>query len=239
MATRTEVANAALALLKENPIEFVPSGVGSEAAFEGAGVFDEYDDVQFQVGSLYPLVRSELLNAYPWSWLMERARLLESPPTNTDGAIDYSLDALTAPGGGFSRRYAIPYTRVDSIRAIYSSPRSNNNTPVVRGWQVFGSFVYTEPSLDPPLYIDAQRDVAEEAWPQLFTNAMVDALAARLSLGLLFDLPTTRYLEQRAERSLTKAQRVDAQSQPPFALTSFDWLDARQGGDYGRLGSVR
>ena len=201
------------------------------ARFTTAGVFDPEDDLQARVGAIYPQVRAEMMASYPWSWLTARAELTQVPLTEAEGRDDAALAMQVRRRWPYRYRYSVPNPAVGNVRAVYdnlqlSEPRARND-----GWTVQGPALYAEFS---PAWIEYQSDVAEEAWPQLFENAVTLKLAARLSMSLKEDLPTTRYYEQLAQLAHSDAKRVDAQSHPSRDLPQFDWVDARVSG-VGRL----
>ena len=224
MADRLIMLNAALAELDEEQLHFATEQ--DALAFSANGVADPEDDLQTRCAAIYRQVRAELTIAYPWSWLTKRVALGEVPAGNQD-------DVGTWP---WRYRYAIPVQDVASIRALYDesavTPGSTNARldaprPRVDGWTVHGTYLYASFR---PAWADVPPDVAEEAWPRLFENAMTQALAARLSMSIKDDLPTTRYYDQLAQRALANAKRVDAQSKPNTAITRFDWEEARFSG---------
>ena len=221
MADRLTMLNAALAELGEETLYFASQEEAS--AFNQTGLADTEDDLQVRCAALYPQVRTELLNAYPWSWLSRRRRLEEEPRGTAEMDEDWP----------YRYRYVNPTPNVASIRAVYDEgsttlgPRTVNlaeNLPKLDGWAVMGAYVFADFR---PAWCHYQGEVAEEAWPQLFENAMIQALAARLSMSVKEDLPTTRYYEQIAERALNDAKRTDSQSQPSQRVQHFDWEEAR------------
>ena len=222
MATRLSILNAALAELGEEPLYFATPDAA--AAFSTAGIFDPEDDMQARAAAVYPQVRAELLNAYPWSWLTERARLLEAPYDPQARPPD-----RPAAEWPFPNRFHVPYPDIAIIRAVYSTLQSSVDERIAEpdGWTVQGPFLY---AVFAAAYVEAQRDVAEEAWPQLFVNAITQACAARLSLSIKEDLPTTRYYDQMASLALDNAKRADAQSHPGQVIPRFEWVEARQSG---------
>ena len=226
MATsRLTIATAALAEIGDEPLEFATPQ--DAARFTTEGVFDPEDDLQARVAAVYPQVRATLLAGYPWSWLTSRQALAAAPATNGE-------DAGAWP---YRYRFHVPTPAIGNIRAVYDSrDASIEEVPRVDTWTVQGAHIFTGFS---PAWVEAQREAAEETWPQLFVNAVTTALAARLALSLQGDLPTTRYFNQLAADDLALAKSVDSQSHPPAAVPRFDWVDERVGGgggDYARRG---
>ena len=220
MADRLIMLNAALSELGEEPLYFATEQ--DRAAFSVNGAFDPEDDLQARCAAIYPQVRSRLIVAYPWSWLSERRRLVAAPLRSD---LNETMD-----GWAYRNRWHMPNPAITSIRALYDEPPSLQGgsyyqpPPRTTGWTVQGPFIF---SAFAPAWAHYQGDTAEEAWPQLFENAMTTALMARLSMSLKEDLPTTRYFEQLAAQDLKDAKRVDAQSKPNPAIRTFEWEEAR------------
>lgn len=225
MADRLTMLNAALAELGEEQLYFAD---GTAAADFASGVLtDPEDDLQTRCAAVYPQVRAQLLNAYPWSWLAKRRRLNEAPLQAGESRQSWPLQY----------RYLNPDPITASIRAVYDEGGSGGVEAGrlqtlqkyrllarVDGWTLEGDYVYADFR---PAWCHFQGEVAEERWPQLFENAVIQALAARLSMSIKEDLPTTRFYEQMAERSLNDAKRTDSQSQPSQRVQHFDWEEAR------------
>lgn len=223
MADRLSIVNAALADIGDYPMEFESEEAAAE--FTADGTIDPEDDTQRLVGSLYPQVKNTLLNAHPWSWLTARDMLVLSPAQGRD-----NIDAWP-----YRHRYQQPRQRIGNIRAVFD--RAETDAVRVDGWVVQGAFIFASFN---PAWIEYQRDVGEEAYPDLFVNALTLALTARLSFARTQDLDTLRVYERLAEAALNDASRVDGQSHPTFSLQKFDFIDARVGLDsfYTRSGRV-
>lgn len=220
--------NAALAEIGEEQLYFATPQAAAD--YSRTGVADPEDDLQTRCSAIYPQVRAKLLNAYPWSWLAQRVQLVEVPAAQGEATGAWP----------WAHRYEMPVQHIASIRGLYddsmqvsagSGPRLNEAPPRVEGWSVFGPYIYAGFN---PAWAHIQGDVAEEAWPDLFENAMTMELTARLSLSIKEDLPTTRYYDQLAELALANAKRVDAQSQPNVAVRRFDWEEVRFQGQASR-----
>ena len=225
MADRLTIINAALAEIGEEQLEF--TSLNAQSAFTTTGAVDPEDDLQVRAGAIYMQVRAAMLAAYPWSWLLRRAALVEQPEPEVAPGVKPS-------DWPYRYRYAWPEPTLESIRALYD--RSERRAPPrVDGWERQGTFIYADFR---PAWCLYQRGVSEEAWPDLFVNAMKTKMCARLAMSLKEDMPTTRYYEQLADRDLAEAKRVDAQSHPSPAIERFDWVNARVAGEttlgYGR-----
>ena len=216
MGTRLSNINAALAELREYPLEF--ESAAAAAAFGDQGVVDPEDDNQVITAAIYPQVRASLLNAYPWSWLTERQVLIAQPARGDENAEAWP----------YPNRYRLPNPSVGNLRAVYDKLVSDRPRP--DGWRVQGGYLYASFEVG---YIEDQRQVDETVFPQLFENALILTLASRFAMPLIQDIDTMRIYAQLAERALRDAKRVDAQGHPAAVLPRFEWEEARQGEVFG------
>ena len=246
MADRLSIINSALAELSQEPIEADPfDAVFAEGGAE-AGELPTLleDETVLAVYRIYPQVKADLLNAHPWTWLEEQ-RQLTAAGEPAEGGVGHDRDA-PGPNGyalsdperarfPFRYRWLKPHPEIGVIRAVYHGDTSRTGRPQVEGWRPEGAFVYTDFS---PVTLVYQRVVSEEVWPQMFVNAMVLALAARLALPITYDIDTKRAIAQDAAAALSNAQRVDSQSHPPELISDFSFVQAHLtgfGGNYHRI----
>ena len=129
------------------------------------------------------------------------------------GASGYALPDAERAAFPYRYRWLKPRPEIGVIRALYQSG-GGRVRPQVEGWRPEGEHVYTDFT---PATIVYQSIRDEAVWPQLFVNAVVLALAGRLALPITYDIDTARMVEQRADRALANAKRVDSQSHPPGA----------------------
>ena len=252
--------NSALAELAQEPIEADPL----DASFAAGGEDEDElpvlleDETVLAVYRIYPQVRADMLNAHPWTWLEEQRQLAaagdperrtlaaaRSPGQEPIAGPGHDRDATDEDGFVLSDaerarfpyryRWLKPHPEIGVIRAVYQGDSSRSGRPQVDGWRPEGRFVYTDFT---PVTLVYQSVVAEETWPQMFVNAMVLALAARLALPITYDLDTKRTVSADAARALSNAQRVDSQSHPPEVITDFGFVQAHLtgfGGNYHRV----
>ena len=202
MASRLDIVNAALAHLDERPVD----------TLEG----DELRGNAAKAARIYPILRDEMLSAFPWSWLIERKRLARAP-----------LDEGEQPP--FPNKFQVPTLNVRSIRAVYSS--LNALEPDVDAWTQQGAFLY---AAFPNAWVEDQRKVVEEAFPDLFVSALTMTLTSRLAPSITEDIPSANWWKGQADMVLADAKRVDSQSKPTQVLPHFEFVEARVG--YGRRG---
>lgn len=225
MATRLTIANAALADLGEDLLQFATPQAAAE--FTSGALIDPEDDIQARVAAIYPQVRSKMLAAHPWSWLSERASLRAVPAAQGE-------DKTAWP---YTYRYAVPNPFVGSIRAVYDRVEQQSESIArTNGWDVKGAYLYASFS---PAFIESQVDTAEEAWPDLFTNAVTLLLTARLAMSIKEDLPTMNAYLREAKEALADAMRVDAQSHPVQVVQHFEWVESRVNDTFGYGYGVR
>ena len=224
MASRLDIINSALAELAQEPIEADP--LDQQIDTDDLTSLLE-DETAQSVYRIYPQVKADLLNAHPWTWLTIQRNLLGADPHDRNLVPDGSEHKAWP----HRYRWNKPRPEIGSIRALYVGPVVMEDRPQVSGWRVEGEHIFTDFS---PVIITYQGEIAEETWPQMFVNAVVLALASRLSLPITYDIDTARLLERRAETALTNAKRIDSQSHPPEAITDFSFVTAHWGGDdYG------
>ena len=239
MATRLDVINSALAELAQEPIEADPLdpvfAAGGEDADELPVLLE--DETVLAVYRIYPQVRADMLNAHPWTWLEEQRQLAAAAEHDRDepGADGFALTDAERATFPYRYRWLKPHPEIGVIRAVYQGDSSRSGRPQVDGWRPEGDWVYTDFT---PVTLVYQSVKAEEGWPQMFVNAMVLALAARLALPITYDIDTKRTVAADAARALANAQRVDSQSHPPEVITDFGFVQAHLtgfGGNYHRV----
>lgn len=231
MASRLDIIDSALAELAQEPIEDDPLDARfaeSEEAEEELTTLLE-DETAQAVYRIYPQVKESLLTAHPWTWLQETSALTAANPHDRDTA---------GPAGmawPFRYRWNHPNPGAGGLRALYQGPLGMEHSPRTHGWRPQGDFIYTDFT---PVVAVYQADKPETAWPQLFVNAVVLALAARLALPITYDENTMRSFRQLAADALADAARVDSQSHLPESITSFGFTDAHFigfGGNFHRV----
>ena len=237
MATRLSIANAALTDLDEFELEFAPDEAQySQQDFEEFGAADPGDRNATLVKHVYPQVRNSLLNAYPWTWLTETHSMGEQAVHGLDD--DGNLDTTTGQyyngpnsrpawqGGqgdpSFPYCYRLTYPWVGSIRQV-----SFGSGPADTGWKVEGGWLFSTQAVET---ISDQRQTSEEAWPQLFVNAVILRLCYRMAFPITFDRDIQQGYKTMAAEALNDALRVDAQSHPAYVVRNLPFLEARLGG---------
>ena len=207
MATRLQIVNGALARLGEDRVQSLPDTADPNA-----------DDLATDVADIYFQERDALLDGTPWSWLTQRYELPRDPSYG-----DAGYDRLRA-----NYRFLLRSPRIGSVRAIFDAEAAIE--PRVVGWTRQGQHIYAD---FPRAWTDDQRQIAEEVFPNLFVKALSLHLTAAMAMQITEDVPSANFWRQRAMEALADAQRVDAQSKPPEAITDFDWVQQRVSGTYG------
>lgn len=216
MATRIGLINKALARLGEFPLEFADDD--DRAAFGDPNVTYYEDDRAEMASLIYPEVRTTLLNAHPWSWLAERASLVKRERQADETAEDEAA-------WPFPNRYRLRNQHIGAVRAVFESGRVSQ--PRADAWTIQGGWLYADFEV---AFVEYQRQISEEAFPDLFANAMIMALCAEFAMPIKDDLPTQARFRQLAELALNDAKRVDGQGHPIQVLPVFEWEEARLAG---------
>ena len=222
MASRLDIANAALIHLGSFPLEFATPA--DAAAFGDRGVADPEDIGQQRIAAIYPQVRNTFLNAHPWSWLSE-THVPQAAPWPMDEEVGAPAPALREM---WPHRYRLTYPWVGSVRAVWIMGQEHR--PDQFEWAIEGGFFLSRKEIS---LIKDQRQTSEESWPQLAVTAMTLALAAQLVMPVLYDQEAERSYMRKAELALNDAMRVDAQSQPSASVQHFELLEGRFSGTFG------
>ena len=177
MATDVELVNAALAEIGEEPIErFVETGNPESEVDPG-------DDVTAKVSRIYPMVKANLLNEYPWSWLI-RSQYLQEAQTGIPASAIYPY------------RWSFPFD-ASTLREVRDATGITDNPEdartAVEGWRIQGQHMFTY--FKPVIVFVQADDIDESAFPKLIENIMVLKLAARFAIAipcLLYTSPSPR-----------------------------------------------
>ena len=204
MASRAEVANAAVSLLGDEIISRVPS-----REEVGGGELDprRFTDNEIFVGTTYYIHTDSYLTSTRWSWTKRReplARLADEPTS------------------GYRYVYSLPSNQLGGPTALYSAGRPR--FPQTDGWLLISDRIETD--LDSPVLEYHQR-VAEEVWPTEFVDAVVLLLASRWAYYFTDQANLTAVYRQDGEAAMREARRIDAQAQPSKRLRRFSLVDAR------------
>ena len=221
MATRLEIINSALAMLKHDPLDSDVLLVSAAELGDEPGLSSHFDDDAATVAGVYPGVKAGVLAAHPWSWMQRREALAGAPAADGE-------DAAAWP---YPYRFQQP-AAVGGIQALYETNREPA-LPVAAGWMAQGVYVFA-PVVR--VWADFQAaDIAETAIPPLPTHALKVVLASALALPLTEDVDKARFWSQQADMAMRDAKRVDGQSQPAQAIEGFSYLEAHYGGwGYGQ-----
>ena len=237
MATRLQIINGALARLGEDRVQSLPATIEFDP---------NADDLASDVYDIYFTERDALLDATPWSWLTERYQLPASQRyvESTSGVFirgPVPPNETLAEGERFTnkrqdemREFQLRNPRVASVRALFDTQTAERSVTV--GWTRQGQYIYA--NLE-QAWVDDQRQVAEEVFPNLFVRALSLKLTAEMAMQITEDVPSARYWDQKAQAALQDAQRVDAQSKPAEGITDFEWRDFRISGTYGYTHTAR
>lgn len=153
----------------------------------------------------YDVARDAVLAAYPWNEAAARAAVPAS---------------AGAPAFEWAYAYQLPHDCL-KLRDLFDDPAALH---VVESGRVLCN-------LKPPLRIRFTKRIEPEAMGALLFAAVAARLAADMAPSLMENASAAALLDQRYERMLIEARRIDAkegfQPDPP---ETFLWLDARHGG---------
>jgi len=146
---------------------------------------------------LYPGVRDALLSAHPWSFATRQTRLprLAEPPV-----------------ADFAHAFQLP---ADFLRALAAGRDGRGEGARYR---IVGRTLHADAEAVILTHIFRPR---ESEIPPFVTQALVARLAAELALPITESTSRAEMLAERADREVTRAQRVEAQQGVPPSLETF------------------
>lgn len=177
---------------------------------------DGDDDVTRACDLLYPMVKKEILSAYPWN--------------ASKGKIQ--LGRLTdTPVNEFKYGFQLPSDRLSGPLAIYDSGEEGAS-PVLE-WDIQGDQILANYET---LYGDFQFDIDESRFPPYVENLMIYALSARLAESLTDDsAKADKYDfiafgtpgEKRWGGYFEVARQIDSKFRPTQSINNFSLVDVR------------
>ena len=220
MATLPDIKNAALSELGE-------VGTVSALVVDNELVVDP--DVRQAVDDIYPAVKNGLLYGYPWSWSLERRKLEGRMSEDEANPVVAANPALAQ--WRFKYRYPLlgSLPQIGQIRALYDR-NDEFSEPRVSGWSREGDFIFARYD---EVWLEYQRDLDEEAFPELFVSALIPTLASRLCQLVIEDTQAAQDFRRVAAEATRVARMVDSQSKPPEQIPRLAYIRARFGGFSG------
>ena len=180
--------------------------------------FDDDSDLAESCAQIYQTTIDGLLASYPWRFTLAKARLAR---------------VVEAPLNEWRVAHALPTDRL-AIRQLFAS--GGIGAPPLLDYELFETRVFSNQE---DLWCDYQRRVDAPFWPAAFRALARHALAADLAVTVTSS--AGQAAEMRAVAFgppgfggqgglMATARRVDAQQQPPQAITDFPLITARFGG---------
>lgn len=177
---------------------------------------DGDDDVAKSCNLLYPMIKKEILGAYPWYATKGKKQLgrLTSTPVNE-----------------YKYAFQLPSNRISGPLAIYSS--GEVGAMPVKDWDLQGNTILANYE---KLWGDFQFDIDESLYPMYIENLMIYALSARLAESLTDDSAKSQYYdtiafgtpgEKRLGGYFETARSLDSRTRPSQAINGFSLVDVR------------
>jgi hypothetical protein len=180
--------------------------------------FDEGSDLAATCNTLWQDTTRGLLAAYPWRFTLRKAQLSRR---------------AEAPANEWPYAHALPPGML-VLRQLFNTA-SPGGSPVLE-YERFGDDVY---SRQVALWADYQVETDPGTWPPAFVLLARYALAADFAMAVTGSATSAQLWFARAYGTpgenlnggqMAVARRLDAQQQPPQAITDFPLLAARRGG---------
>jgi hypothetical protein len=174
------------------------------------------DDVTLACSLLYPMVKKEVLCAYPW-WASKGKKQL-GRLTNT-------------PTNEYRYGFQLPSGRISGPLAIYNS--GDVGAQPIKEWDIQGDVVLSD---QPALWGDFQFDIDESRFPPYIENLTIYILSARLAESLTDDSSKADKYdfiafgtpgEKRWGGYFEIARSIDSRFRPNQSIKGFSLVDAR------------
>jgi hypothetical protein len=174
------------------------------------------DNVTLTCSLAYPMIKKEILSAYPW-WASK-------------GKVQ--LGRLSAaPLNEYKYAFALPSNRISGPLAIYNS--GEVGAYPVKEWDIQGDQILTDYE---SLWGDFQFDIDESRLPPYIENLIIYALSARLADILTDDSSKADKYdfiaygspgEKRWGGYFEIARTIDSRYRPTQSIKGFDLVDVR------------
>jgi len=141
--------------------------------------FDDGSDAGIICKRLYDGIKLTSLGMYPWSFSFRRI----------------NLSRLAAPASHeYEFQYPLPTDRINNIRAVYSSNRSDEQA-LSSGWVVEGGLLLTDETF---INVSYQFQVGEAAMPTYFTFFFTHMIAWNIAEAVTDQLSKAQYFKELA-----------------------------------------
>jgi hypothetical protein len=180
--------------------------------------FDDDSDLAESCNQLFPTTVAALLASYPWRFTMAKVRLARD---------------VVAPLNQWRYQHALPPDRIGITRL---SPSGEIGAGLLAAYEIFENRVFSD---QPDIWCDYQRNVDPALWPPMFRQMARYGLAADLAVAVTGSASLAQAMRLVAYGTpqdggngglMAAARRLDAQQQPPQAVTDFPLITARFGG---------
>lgn len=150
---------------------------------------------------------------------------------------DMAREALTSTRWRFATNQLVLSRLQDSPTARYSasyqlpadllmlSAVTINDSPIE--FDIYGDKVFCGSSASDVVVADYIFRATENQWPPFFTLAVELQVASMLAVSVARDASLAQMLEQKADRQMTKARRLDSQQQTTRKLNTSRFIAQR------------
>lgn len=150
---------------------------------------------------------------------------------------DMAREALTCTRWRFATNQLVMSRLQDAPAARYSSSYQMpsdllmlsavtlNDHPIE--FDTYGDKVFCDSSASDSIVADYIFRAAESQWPPFFTLAVELQVASMLAVSVARDASLAQMLEQKADRQMTKARRLDSQQQTTRKLNTSRFIAQR------------
>jgi len=94
-------------------------------------------------------------------------------------------------------------------------------------FNIYGDKIFCDSSASDVIVADYVFRVTEDKWPPFFTLAVELQVASMLAVSVARDASLAQMLEQKADRQMTKARRLDSQQQTTRKLNTSRFIAQR------------
>jgi len=179
--------------------------------------FEEGSEISETCNILYPDAMKGLLCSYPWRFSMAKQRLSQ---------------LLEKPINEWTYAHTLP-PRMLLLRQLFASDGAYAQP--LQEYELFEGRIYSH---RPALWADYQQETDAATWPPHFIDLAKNALAALFAVAVTGSTTAADLYHRRAYGTpqeagggglMRQARNLDAQQQPPQAITDFPLIAARYG----------
>ena len=153
-------------------------------------------------------IRNNLLANFWWNFAIKKATLVQD---------------VSTPTFGYEYNYILP---TDFLRLLYIDNEDKTNP-----YNLEGEFLASDSSSVKLAYIS--KESSTYTFSPMFRNALIYLVASDLAYPLVQSTQLALEMRKMAQEELREARSIDSQQGTPPQIYDDDWLNSRDGGDYG------